>query len=99
MGNNGRQIMFVVDGGIGEAFMEVGDVAVLADRLRSAHYNDDVDITEVYALSQLNELTLVHWTIAGAHDYGDNEMAYPVVTVIFPDGGREWATYQIDGRV
>jgi hypothetical protein len=96
--SEGRQIMFVVDAGIGEAFMEVGDVADLADRLRHAHYGDEVDITEVYALSQLNELKPVAWRITGANHYDDNSMAYPVLTVTFPDGGTEQATYAIDGR-
>jgi hypothetical protein len=94
----GRQIMYVVDAGIGEAFMEVGGVTDLAERLRHAHYTEEFDITEVYALSQLNELKPVTWRITGASDYDENSMAYPVLTVTFPDGGTEQATYAIDGR-
>ncbi len=96
----GRQIVFVLDGGIGEGFLQLGDVTELAERLRGSHYGDAdaYIIGEVFALDPLNELKPVIWTATGVGCFDHDDRAYPVVTVTFPDGAREQASYSIDGR-
>lgn len=98
MSEHGRQIMFVVDGGIGEAHMELGTVSDLAERLRCAHYSDAYEVTEVYGLSQLNEVKALRWTATGGDTFDEDHWAHVTVTVEFPDRGREQGYYRIDGR-
>jgi len=98
MSEHGRQIMILVDGGIGEAHMELGTVADLAERLRCAHYSDAYEVTEVYGLNQLNELKSLIWTTVGDGKYDEDQWAHVTVTVMFPDGAREQAYFRIDGR-
>jgi hypothetical protein len=97
MSDYGRQILIVVDGGIGEAYMQLGTVTELADLLERAHYAD-YDITEVYALSQLNELKAINWTVVGGDTFDEDQWAHLTVTVVFSDGAREQAHYRLDGR-
>lgn len=96
MENGYRQLVILRDGGTGEGQLILGDVNELADLLRYEEHGD-YSITEVYGLSQLNELKQVTWKSAQS-EYDDNDWASVTVTVVFPDGAREQAGYPVDGR-
>lgn len=92
-----RQIVMVVDGGIGEGHLELATVTRLAKVLQHREHGD-FEVTEVFALSQLNELKQVQYTVTGGGEFDENDLATVVVTVVFPDGHRESASYVVDGR-
>jgi hypothetical protein len=93
----GRQLVMVIDGGVGEGRIQVGTVQELAELIRYQELGD-YGVTEVFALSQLNELKRVHTRVTGGDKFDENDLATATVTVVFPDGAREWSTYQVDGR-
>jgi hypothetical protein len=93
-----RQIVIVVDGGVGEGYIRVGPVETLAELLEAQQLGADYfDIGEVFALNPMNELKPVRYTVTGADDFDDEQRATAVVTVFFPDGGQDGCTYTVDG--
>ena len=54
--------------------------------------------TDVYALDQMGDLRSVRWEVRGGRDFNEEDFAFPEVTVYFPDGHRDSATYRVDGR-
>jgi hypothetical protein len=92
-----RQIVIVVDGGVGAGDIRVGPVEMLAELLEAQQRGADFDIGEVFALNPMNELKPVHYVVTGADDFDDLQHATAVVTVFFPDGGQDSCSYAVDG--
>lgn len=88
-------IMVTVDG---EPWVEVGDVGRLAKLLEGGVYGyADVAIFQLQSFGAGNRLVDVEWAVTALH-YNEDDWAYPVVTVVLPDGRTESASYRVDGR-
>jgi hypothetical protein len=97
MSKDAAEIVMVVEYD-GEPRIEVVTVRGLAQTLRDRVYADiDVQVTQVQALGRGGLLTDVFYAVSGL-EYNENGMAYPTVTVTFPDGHTESAVYAVDGN-
>lgn len=94
--DDGRQIMYIQDGGVGERFMQVGSVQDLANEVKVAEYTY-YEVGQVYALDQMGEVKPVAWSTE-VGEFDEHGFAGATVEVVFPDGGRESTNYRVDGN-
>lgn len=94
--DDGRQIMYIRDGGVGERQMVLGTVRDLMSEVVLADCAD-YEVNMVFALDQMGELREVAWS-AKLGKFDEQDLASGVVEVVFPDGARETAPYTVDGR-
>lgn len=97
-----KNLLLVVDYGDGPEFdhANIEQLAQLHQGLQYGH--SDLQLHGVYALDTTvtpPRPVPAEYAIEGARDFDpESRMAYPVVTVRYPDGSTEQAGYAIDGR-
>lgn len=94
---NESLVVVLSDGTADGDRLAVTDTSGLAELLRGREYGD-YEVVTAYALNHRAELVQVNWTLR-CGPFDERQFADVTVTVTYPDGEKQTASYQVDGAV